>query len=133
MGQSPTMSSQSPVIDNGTQRHWFKNEIQFVQRQPAPSVGAQAKSIASGVSVDQTEALAIISDLSGEVEYQWDGQPLVATVSASSLPINAVQDDAFANGRRRLVRSKAGSTASSRPRTLHMSTTPPLAFEDRSR
>ncbi len=88
----------SQVYSYAAQRHWFNNEINAFNDGPTPSAGAQGEIYRERLSVDHDQRLwGNISDLTVNSNLGGLDNRLVATVAASSLQFNSVQDDAFAS------------------------------------
>jgi iron complex outermembrane recepter protein len=123
----------SQVYSYTAQRHWFNNEINSYNDSPTPSVGAQGDIYRERLSVDHNQKLyGNITDLSVNSDIAGMDNRFVATVSASSLQFNAVQDDAFTNDTVSLVDPIRGFYGFQQTKNFftHVDNAA-LAFEDR--
>jgi iron complex outermembrane receptor protein len=125
----------SQVYSYSAQRHWFNNEINSFNDGPTPSVGAQGEVYRERLSVDHDQKLwGNITDLTVNSDIVGMDNRLVATVAASSLQFNSVQDDAFTNDTVTLVDPNRGlyGFQQTKPFFTHVDNVA-LAFEDRLR
>lgn len=123
----------SQVYSYSAQRHWFNNEINSYNDSPTPSVGAQGDIYRERLSVDHDQKLyGNITDLTVNSDLAGMDNRFVATVSATSLQFNAVQDDAFANDTVSLVDPDRGFYGLQQTKNFftHVDNAA-LAFEDR--
>jgi iron complex outermembrane recepter protein len=123
----------SQVYSYSAQRHWFNNEINSYNDSPTPSVGAQGEIYRERLSVDHDQKLfGNISDLTVNSDLAGMDNRFVATVAASSLQFNSVQDDAFTNDTVSLVDPISGFYGFQQTKNFftHVDDAA-LAFEDR--
>jgi iron complex outermembrane receptor protein len=123
----------SQVYSYSAQRHWFNNEINSYNDSPTPSVGAQGEIYRERLSVDHDQKLyGNISDLTVNSDLAGMDNRFVATVAASSLQFNSVQDDAFTNDTVSLVDPSRGFYGFQQTKNFftHVDNAA-LAFEDR--
>jgi iron complex outermembrane receptor protein len=123
----------SQVYSYSAQRHWFNNEINSYNDSPTPSVGAQGEIYRERLSVDHDQKLyGNISDLTVNSDLAGMDNRFVATVAASSLQFNSVQDDAFTNDTVSLVDPISGFYGFQQTKNFftHVDNAA-LAFEDR--
>jgi iron complex outermembrane receptor protein len=123
----------SQVYSYSAQRYWFNNEINSYNDSPTPSVGAQGDIYRERLSVDHDQKLyGNISDLTVNSDLAGMDNRFVATLAASSLQFNSVQDDAFANDTVNLVDPNRGFYGFQQTKNFftHVDNAA-LAFEDR--
>jgi iron complex outermembrane recepter protein len=123
----------SQVYSYSAQRHWFNNEINSFNDSPTPSAGAQGEIYRERLSVDHDQKLyGNVTDLTVNSDIAGMDNRFVATVMASSLQFNAVQDDAFTNDTVSLVDPARGlyGFQQTKPFFTHVDNVA-LAFEDR--
>jgi iron complex outermembrane recepter protein len=121
----------SQVYSYTAQRHWFNNEINAFNDTPA--AGPQGEVYRERLSVDHDQKLwGNISDLTLNSDLAGMDNRFVATVAASSLQFNSVQDDAFTNDTVSLVDPNRGlyGFQQTKPFFTHVDNVA-LAFEDR--
>ncbi len=130
---SNNVQFRSQVYSYTAQRHWFNNEINAFNDSPTPSAGAQGEVYRERLSVDHDQKLwGNISDLTVNSNLGGMDNRFVATVAASSLQFNAVQDDVFTNDTVSLVDPNRGLYGFQQTKNLftHVDNAA-LAFEDR--
>jgi len=130
---SNNVQFRSQVYSYTAQRHWFNNEINAFNDSPTPSAGAQGEVYRERLSVDHDQKLyGNISDLTVNSNLGGMDNRFVATVAASSLQFNAVQDDAFTNDTVSLVDPNRGLYGFQQTKNFftHVDNAA-LAFEDR--
>jgi iron complex outermembrane recepter protein len=130
---SNNVQFRSQVYSYTAQRHWFNNEINAFNDSPTPSAGAQGEVYRERLSVDHDQKLwGNISDLTVNSNLGGMDNRFVATVAASSLQFNAVQDDAFTNDTVSLVDPNRGLYGFQQAKNFftHVDNAA-LAFEDR--
>jgi len=123
----------SQVYSYAAQRHWFNNEINAYNDSPTPSAGAQGEIYRERLSVDHDQKLwGGISDLTVDSTLGGMDNRLVATLAASSLQFNSVQDEAFASDTVSLVNPDRGlyGIQRTKPFFTHVDNAA-LALEDR--
>ena len=123
----------SQVYSYAAQRHWFNSEVNSFNDSPTPSAGAQGEIYRERLSVDHDQKLyGNITDLTVNSDIAGMDNRFVATVMASSLQFNAVQDDAFTNDSVSLVDPLRGlyGFQQTKPFFTHVDDVA-LAFEDR--
>jgi iron complex outermembrane receptor protein len=123
----------SQVYSYTAQRQWFNNEINSYNDSPTPSVGAQGEIYRERLSVDHDQKLyGNITDLTVNSDLAGMDNRFVATVAASSLQFNSVQDDAFTNDTVSLVDPSRGFYGLQQTKNFftHVDNAA-LAFEDR--
>ena len=104
---SNNVQLRSQVYGYGAKRHWFNNEINSYNDDPAsPNFGQVYR---ERLSVDHHQTLyGNITDLTVNSNIAGFDNRLVATVAASSLQFNVVQDDFFNNDYVNLVNPDRG-------------------------
>jgi iron complex outermembrane receptor protein len=115
------------------QRRWFNNEINAFNDSPTPSAGALGEVYRERLSVDHDQKLwGNVSDLTVNSNLGGMDNRFVATIAASSLQFNSVQDDAFASDTVALVGPDRGLYGVQQTKTFftHVDNAA-LAFEDR--
>jgi iron complex outermembrane recepter protein len=130
---SSNVQFKSQVYSYNAQRHWFNNEINAFNDSPTPSVGVQGEVYRERLSVDHDQKLwGNISDLTVNSNLGGMDNRFVATVAASSLQFNSVQDDAFTNDTVSLVDPNRGLYGFQQTKNFftHVDNAS-LAFEDR--
>jgi iron complex outermembrane receptor protein len=130
---SNNVQFRSQVYSYTAQRHWFNNEINAFNDSPTPSVGAQGEVYRERLSVDHDQKLyGNISDLTINSNLGGMDNRFVATVAASSLQFNSVQDDAFTSDTVSLVDPNRGLYGFQQTKNFftHVDNAA-LAFEDR--
>jgi iron complex outermembrane receptor protein len=130
---SNNVQFRSQVYSYTAQRHWFNNEINAFNDSPTPSAGAQGEVYRERLSVDHNQKLyGNVSELTVNSNLGGMDNRFVATVAASSLQFNSVQDDAFTNDTVSLVDPNRGLYGFQQTKNFftHVDNAA-LAFEDR--
>jgi iron complex outermembrane recepter protein len=123
----------SQVYSYTAQRHWFNSEVDSYNDSPTPSAGAQGQIYRERLSVDHNQKLyGNITDLTVNSDLAGLDNRFVATVMASSLQFNVVQDDAFTSDTVSLVDPNRGlyGFQQTKPFFTHVDNAA-LALEDR--
>jgi iron complex outermembrane receptor protein len=121
----------SQVYSYSAQRHWFNSEVNAFNDTPAG--GTQGEVYRERLSVDHDQKLyGNITDLTVSSDIAGMDNRFVATVLASSLQFNAVQDDNFTNDTVSLIDPDRGFYGAqlTKPFFTHVDDVA-LAFEDR--
>ncbi len=123
----------SQVYSYSAQRHWFNSEVNAFNDSPTPTAGAQGEVYRERLSVDHDQKLyGNITDLTVNSDIAGLDNRFVATVMASSLQFNVVQDDNFTNDTVSLIDPNRGLYGAqlTKPFFTHVDNVA-LALEDR--